>query len=321
MSPARGVHSAARVQGVTKPTVPGNGLSPPRWVQELLGPPIRRKVASSSGPAITIVRSSRWALATAVISEVTRLDALNLQRRTVEAHEGLRRALNESDAPHPLRVWNFIPDIHSRLTEEFDRYMAFNAGRFAAFCDWFGGSEAFDQEVPTATGIGHDSPDLVIHVLGGAEPGLHLHNPRQRRPYRYSRRFGPFPPCFARATVVSVDPGDVRLVLVGGTASVLDESSVHLNNMNAQLDETFHNLCRLLDTASRAARAPSPPKDAGGLLACFRTMRVYYVRPEDEARLRAAVARRVPHLTDVEFLRAELCRSELLVEIEGTAVV
>jgi len=50
-------------------------------------------------------------------------------------------------------------------------------------------------------------------------------------------------------------------------------------------------------------------------------MRVYYVRPEDEARLRAAVVRRVPHLTDVEFLRADICRSELLVEIEGTAVV
>jgi hypothetical protein len=37
--------------------------------------------------------------------------------------------------------------------------------------------------------------------------------------------------------------------------------------------------------------------------------------------IKPLVLRKFAHLTDIEFLRAEICRPELLVEIEGTAVV
>jgi hypothetical protein len=288
-------------------------------VTQLLAPPVRKKKISESGLSIGVAETKRWTLASVAISNALELDALQLQRRTVEAYGLLQRTLAATEAPYPVRFWNFIPDIHSRLGEDIDRYMSFNAGRFAAYCDWFGGPEAFDQHVAAATGIGHDAPDLVIHVLAGREPGMHLHNPRQRRPYRYSRRYGPFPPCFARATVVRGAGAEDGLALVGGTASVLDESSVHINNVAAQLEETLHNLCRLLEAAFRAWRGVQAPRNTSALLCSFRSLRVYYVRPEDETWLRGVIARRIAHLRDIEFLHANVCRAELLVEIEGTA--
>lgn len=297
----------------------GEALPLPAWVHRLIGPPIRRKHVGGDGLSCSIAEAGGWSLASIVIPDAAELDALRLQHRTIDAYKLLQRALRESAAPFPLRFWNFIPDIHANLAENIDRYMSFNAGRFAAYCDWFGGPEAFDQQVATATGIGHAAAELVIHVLGGGEPGLHLHNPRQRRPYRYSRRYGPFPPCFARATVVRTAERGDGLVLVGGTASVLDEVSVHVNDLRGQVDETMHNLCRLLETASRAARVQRAPRDAAGLLRSFRSLRVYFARPEDEAWVRTAIARRMPHLTDIEFYSADICRADLLVEIEGTA--
>ena len=57
--------------------------------------------------------------------------------------------------------------------------------------------------------------------------------------YRYSRRFGPRPPCFARATVLHLGAaGDAPLVLVGGTASIRGEDSVHVGNVRGQVLET-----------------------------------------------------------------------------------
>ena len=67
-------------------------------------------------------------------------------------------------------------------------------------------------------------------------------NPRQIAPYRYSKRFGPLPPCFARATVLPAEAGTARKILVGGTASIRGEESIYLDDIRLQTSETFHNL-------------------------------------------------------------------------------
>ena len=45
--------------------------------------------------------------------------------------------------------------------------------------------------------------DLMIDALSAASPGIAVENPRQIPSYRYARRYGPRPPCFARATLLS----------------------------------------------------------------------------------------------------------------------
>ena len=50
----------------------------------------------------------------------------------------------------------------------------------------------------------------------------------------------------------------------------------------------------------------------------FTAVRVYHVRTQDAAEVEAAVRRAFP-MARLEMIRAELCRADLLVEIEGVA--
>ena len=157
--------------------------------------------------------------------------------------------------------------------------MVFNAGRFAAFADWFRAPQSrsaaqsapvfdrarFHRDIPTATGVGHAGDDLIIHALASALPGRPIENPRQRAAYRYSRKYGPLPPCFARATLVPGTADSQRSLLIGGTASVCGEASVHADDLVAQTAETFRNLDALICAAGgtgvnalRSLRAITP---------------------------------------------------------------
>jgi chorismate lyase/3-hydroxybenzoate synthase len=196
-----------------------------------------------------------------------------------------------------------------------DLYMVFNAGRYEALAAWLG-KESFDTRVASASGVGHEGRDLVIHCLASDRPGRAVDNPRQIAPYRYSRRYGRLPPCFARATVIHPSARN-PLVLVGGTASIVGEASVHLGDLQRQTEETLANLAVLLRAA--AGDAATEVADRAGALAGFRELRVYDPVPERRDELRLLLQGAFPRVRQIEWMRADLCRRELLVEIEGLA--
>lgn len=203
-----------------------------------------------------------------------------------------------------IRVWNFVPAINQALAPQFDRYMNFNAGRRAAFADarWADGS------YPASTGVGHAGRDLVVHGLFAPWPCEPVENPRQVPAWRYSRRYGPASPSFARAA--RIDRGGRTMVIVAGTASIVGEDSAHASSLDGQLDETLRNLRALL-TAALGDGQVDP-------LAHLSSLRAYVPRSEDvgvvAGRLAGDGALRA---CEREIVCAPLCRRELLVEIEG----
>lgn len=100
-----------------------------------------------------------------------------------------------SRTPRAVRFWNGLPSITEQIAqpietranwggdtlghEKFDRYMAFNFGRFRAFLAHYGSTEATAREVPAATAVGHGGPDLIVHGLFSDTPGTTVENPRQ----------------------------------------------------------------------------------------------------------------------------------------------
>lgn len=240
------------------------------------------------------------------------LPDLELQHATTAAYRLIRRALNDGPAHHPVRFWNFIPGIvDAAAADGLDRYMVFNAGRFAAFTDWFCAADRdrLAPHIATATGVGHAGTDLVVHCLADRLPGQPIENPRQCAAYRYSDAYGPMPPCFARATLVADDTQtDARRVLVGGTSSILGEDSVHVGNLPEQTRETLDNIDALLREAG-----------ADGLEA-LHDVRVYHVQEHQGPAILEHVQQRLPHLVGrIEMVHAPLCRPDLGVEIEGMA--
>jgi chorismate lyase/3-hydroxybenzoate synthase len=295
-------------------------VEPPRWVLEQLprtvAPPWREV---ADGLAVRELGDSRLRLVSARVQDLLSADAAGAQRRTCEAYEAIAVRVEGGPARHPVRVWNFIPGILEPLLPLEHRYMAFNAGRFLAYERWFAGRQSFERLVPTASGVGHDGADLLVHCLTSAIPGSPVENPRQVPSYRYSAAYGPLPPCFARATVVELGTAQGARLLVGGTAAVRGEDTVHAGDLDAQAEETFANLAALVRTAleGRGVAVGDAPRER--LLARYRALRVYYRRGSDRTVVERLVSGAFTGADEVELRRADLCRDPLLIEIEGVA--
>jgi len=203
-----------------------------------------------------------------------------------------------------------MPDPCSPLSTALDRYMVFNQGRSAGYGTWLRERERVLASPATASAVGIEGDLFVVHCLAAAAPGTSVENPRQISSWRYSSRYGPIPPSFSRATVATIS-GTAQL-LIGGTASIVGEDTMHVDSIAGQLDETLNNLAALIATA-RSER------HSAQALSHLRDVRVYLTRPEDAGFLRHTIESRCARLDRVEFAVTRLCRPELLVEIEGVA--
>jgi len=271
--------------------------------------------AAEDGIDTNVVSRGALTLIGARLPGAADLPAPRMRAGTADLYRAIRRLAIEAGHTDPVRFWNFIPGITEPLAEDLDRYMVFNAGRYDALSEWLGSPASFTERIPTATGVGYQAKDLVCYCLSSDRPGTPAENPRQRPAYQYSKRFGPLPPCFARATLFRFD--DRPTLLVGGTASVRGEETVHIGDVPGQLEETFNNLDELVVASIDDSDGP-PIDDASSR---FHEMRVYYVRAEDIPVIREAVAARYPNVERLELMRADICRPQLLVEIEGVARV
>lgn len=294
---------------------------PPRWALELIGASGNGWDEISAGLAVKAIENSRFSLVSARVPGAATLNAADFQRHSTEAYELIAERLRQCRAVYPVRLWNFIPGILAPLGDLPHRYMVFNAGRFEAFTQWLGSRDDFDRCIATASGVGHTGDDLFIHCLAASDPGRPIENPRQTSSYRYSKRYGPLPPCFARATRLTVSPSRFPWLLVGGTASVHGEESMHRGDLQAQAGETFQNLASVV-RAGLNHKAPVTrldDREVDDMLERLRYLRVYYVHQEHLYTISRLIAKRFPDARDVEYVQAELCRPELLVEIEGVA--
>jgi chorismate lyase/3-hydroxybenzoate synthase len=292
----------------------------PAWVEELVGPARTSNVDKVGGRLL--IRSgidARFCHVQATCDSARAMGMASFERCVIELYLAVFGELDAQAASHPVRFWAFVPGIHDGLGDGLDRYMVFNAGRYAAYSTHFGRPESFDRGVPTASAVGIRGDELVLHCLAANEPGLPVENPRQIPSYRYSRRFGPLPPCFARATLLGATTPE-PLLLVGGTASITGEESRHTGELEEQCNETVRNLASLVASAAGAATSEKVEDEgSASLLAAFQDLRIYYTRPADRDPVATYVRARFPSLRRVEMMQASLCRLELMVEIEGLA--
>ncbi len=227
------------------------------------------------------------------------------------AYRDLFRSLEASGCTHLLRVWNYLPQINGD-GGGLERYRQFNAGRQQAFID--AGQAAFEG-APAACALGIRQGALSIRFLAGRKAPLPIENPRQVSAYHYPKDYGPRAPTFSRAALAEVGGGDVAL-FISGTASIVGHATVHLGDIVAQTQETLRNLAAVIAAANERTTAVFDL----AALDC-----VAYVRHASDA---PAVRRVIEEtlgpaahtLGQAVFLEADVCRQDLLVEIEAHAV-
>lgn len=219
------------------------------------------------------------------------------------AYRLLLRTVQERERPHLLRVWNYLPRINA-LEEGEERYQTFNRGRRQAFA---AAGRPVGAGAPAACALGTAQGVLQVAVLAGRRPAVAIENPRQVSAYDYPRQYGAAPPLFSRAAWLPQDGGQ-DVLFISGTASIVGHQTVHAGDVLAQTHESVRNIQALLQRASEQSGAP--PWRLEDLTGC-----VYVRHAADYAGVRDCLERLGLHRFC--YLQADICRSDLLVEIEA----
>jgi enamine deaminase RidA (YjgF/YER057c/UK114 family) len=217
--------------------------------------------------------------------------------------ERAERILRENGASYKdvVRTWLYISDILAWYAG-FNKVRNEKYGEFAIMP----GPGDRDLLLPASTGIEGKSPsgavcamDLMA-VLNSEKCTRKLSNPSQLDAFRYGS-------AFARASVVR--NGSTALIEVSGTAAI-DEHGVSLytGDIRAQIDCTFDKVAALL-------------KQEGAGLKNICAATVFVKQPEfAEIFYEMAAARGLENFPCVCIV-ADVCREELLFEIDAEAIV
>ena len=248
-----------------------------------------------------------------------------LQAATQQAYADLFDVLAASASPHLLRLWNHFSDMN-QSTGGVERYLQFNSGRQLAFTA--AARSAFDG-APAACAVGTANGPLQVGFLAGRRAPRAIENPRQVSAYRYPKRYGAHSPTFSRAALVNAGGGR-NLLLISGTASIVGHATVHVGDVRRQTAESLTNVRAVLDAAAAVAAENEGAQGAHGTqgrasagiprledLVCT----VYLRHADDLAAVREVFERELgaasPAARNAVYLRADICRADLLVEIEA----
>jgi chorismate lyase/3-hydroxybenzoate synthase len=291
---------------------------PQSWVGEMVGKSLDETLDGPNGLELHRRVGREFTLVTARLKDARGLDAEDFRQGVEVVYDAVFHA---ADSRNLVRVWNFIPGILEPLGKVDQRYKVFNAGRFDSYSRQYGGKGEFCRRIATASGIGAACDDFTVHALATTNYAVPIENPRQVPSYQYSKKYGSLPPCFARATRVGWGGSQgVPRLLVGGTASIRDETTYHFDELYLQLEETTQNLAAVVASGLGKPSNGFNLKDRYRfLLARYRYLRIYCPRREDLDFVAAQLRSEFENVERMELVCSDLCREGLLVEVEGWA--
>lgn len=217
-----------------------------------------------------------------------------------------------------VRQWNYIEGITDYDANGHQHYQDLNDARSA-----FYGRATWRDGYPAATGIGATHGGIVVDAdILSAENGVArvagIDNPLQIAAHAYSQdvllgetqELVRTTPKFERAKAVwNARQG---WVYVSGTAAIRGEQSLEGMDTVGQTLATLENI-EYLVSVENLKRSGVP---AAGHVA-IGGLRVYIKPGQDWKAIRQVVENRYPGL-EVAYLFTDICRRELLLEIEGT---
>lgn len=212
-----------------------------------------------------------------------------------------------------VRQWNYIERITEFDSSMKQRYQEFNDVRSCFY------GKAFNQNgYPAATGIGTQCGGVQIELDAVSKAGLNslrIANPYQKDAFDYSSNvligdINLTTPKFERARFVSQESGG--WIYVSGTSAIRGENTLEGHVLD-QVKLTVDNIKILLDNRTL--------EEYGIRGKCLlKSLRVYVKNAEDWRIVKGYLDLVFPGL-DILYVKADICRENLLIEMEGEASV
>lgn len=215
-----------------------------------------------------------------------------------------------------VRQWNYLEDILG-FDDEEQRYQEFNNVRSDAY------GNVFEKDgYPAATGIGMSHGGVLIEFVAAKSKDiltLPVDNPEQISAHHYSPKVLVGEECILKTTPKFERARYLRyrnkkMIFISGTASIKGEQTVGIGDAARQTEVTIQNMQRLFSDEVLAAL----PEKAGNPK--FGHARVYVKKRADYADICKVVKQAFGNLP-VVYILADICRNDLLVEIEGKVIL
>ena len=231
----------------------------------------------------------------------------DFQSLVYQAYCQIFECLQNTSCKHLLRTWNFFPHITERDSKhsQQNRYETFCHGRLQAMHD----NDIKTKVYPAATVIGSHDNNLQIYFLASDTPGTAVENPRQTSAFHYPVEDNHTQPLFSRGLLKTW--GQHTHFYVSGTASIIGHETLHINDVCAQLNESINNVETLVAHANDKHHTQLNAQD--DLL----YMKVYIRHNEDIKLINQVLAARLSSSTSRALILGDMCRENLLVEIEA----
>jgi len=226
-----------------------------------------------------------------------------------DAYRLVLETIHSLGYPYILRIWNYFSSINEDQ-QGLERYKKFCLGRQQTL-DQFGG---FAYSPPAATAIGTSGGGLQVYFIAAKDPGIQLENPRQTSAFLYPPQYGSASPAFSRATVKKWQ--DTTHLYISGTASIVGHETRHIGQVLKQLEETLENIEALVQHGAETQDLPIHHlTDLSYLKVYLRDLFMLSITEE------LLIRRYGRHLPTVLFLHGDVCRADLLVEIEAAYIL
>jgi chorismate lyase / 3-hydroxybenzoate synthase len=231
-----------------------------------------------------------------------------LRQATQAGYGELFRTIEELHFPYPLRIWNFLPAINAQ-SDGSERYWHFNGARQDVF---LGFNRCITGNVPAASAVGAlPTAPLTIYCIASASAPISLENPRQRAAWAYPAQYGPQSPTFARACIES---DSTHTLFISGTSSIVGHETAHAGDECEQTRETLRNIRAMIAAANE--RIGAQRFNLADL-----HYKVYVRHPAHLATIERELRREIGDRPAAMYVQADICRRELMVEIEAVGTM
>jgi enamine deaminase RidA (YjgF/YER057c/UK114 family) len=221
-----------------------------------------------------------------------------------------------------VKTWTYLDSPLSRSATRSTIFQEFNRARRTFYSSirfnhlpMTQGSAAY----PANTGVWTNAnlPSIVAMACKSVS-GVRLvplENPIQTPAFRYPTTRTSIPPLFSRAVLVVTLTE--AAIFVAGTGSVIDAQTVHPESAELQTKDILRVLACLLDRANLLT-CGFAMKQSG--LATLAYCIVYLRRERDYELVHRTIRETLPCDVPVTFVKANLCRTDHLVEVDVLAV-
>jgi enamine deaminase RidA (YjgF/YER057c/UK114 family) len=225
-----------------------------------------------------------------------------------------------SSFDHVVRTWLYVGGI-TKAEGSTTRYEELNRARTdfyepLRFCNSRGNGKT--KVYPASSGIGMRGQSIVTSCMALQTERkdvrlIALENPQQTAAYVYDPRYSRQSPKFSRAMALATEK--YVTTWISGTASIVNSETQYPGDIERQTEQTIDNIEKLISADNFRRHGIS---NAGASLNDLTKMRVYLKRAADLPKCQAICERRFNAVPAI-YVTADICRPDLLVEIEGVA--